>query len=77
MMWSNVVESNIDTKVNKNEIEKKNMEQKKLSESAKPSGVGIDVTDWATDDNYFTRTFKKWANDQTRADGTEGPEKIL
>ena len=29
-----------------------------IKESTKPSGVGIDVADWANDQIYFSRIFK-------------------
>ena len=48
-----------------------------MSEKIKPKGVGIDVADWASDDVYFSRIFKKYSMDQTKADGSTTREKII
>ena len=47
--------------------------QKKVT----PSQAGVDVQDWAQDDAYFSRVMKSFAEVQTKADGSEMPEKCL
>ena len=39
-------------------VEEHNKEIAKQHEATKPSGVGIDVADWANDEVYFNRVFK-------------------
>lgn len=75
-MWQDIASTGIKVKNNK-DIENDNKKVKKLQESIKPSGVGIDVADWATDNVYFSRIFKKYSTAQTKADGTEMDEKVL
>ena len=39
--------------------------------------AGNDVKDWSTDDSYFSRVFKNFAEFKTKADGSEMAEKVL
>ena len=58
-------------------IAKDNEKVKGEVEQAKPQGVGIDVADWASDDVFFNRVFKKYAELSSKADGSSKGEKVI
>ena len=39
--------------------------------------AGNDVKDWSTDDAYFSRVFKNYAETKSKPDGTDMAEKVL
>ena len=61
------------------DIEKDNEEVNKLNESTKSDsgGVGLDETDWATDDHYFNRVFHKHSAAQVKSDGSNSDERVV
>ena len=59
-LWTGTVEGMKGAKDAK-EIAKDNALVEKKNAEAQPDGAGADVTDWATDDVYFSRVFKQYS----------------
>jgi len=76
-MWSSIATTGTKASPAKDDIKKANDHVKELHEKIKPSGVGIDVADWATDDVYFNRVFKKYSTENSKADGSSTGERLI
>ena len=60
-MWSSIATTGVKSAPGTKDIKQSNDKIKELHAKIQPKGVGIDVADWATDDVYFNRIFKKYS----------------
>ena len=75
-MWSDTVDGSKESK-SAAQIAKENVAVQQKNAEIQLSGAGSDVTDWAQDDTYFHRIFKKYSTPKMKADGSESNEKII